>query len=401
MSNTILTPSVLAKEMLRVLMNECPTLGAVNRNYDKQYAIPGAKIGDTINIRKPPRYTVGTGRVATAQDYAETSVALTLDTQKHVMIQFTSRDLTLSLDDFSERVIQPAIVPLGNAVEVAILDRMGLDTYQAVGTPGTTPATLQLWLDAGAKLSLSSTPSNLRSIVLDPVAQARTVDALKGLFEAGPEIRKQYMEGRMGRAVGFDWYMGQNVRRHTVGPLGGTPLVNGASQSGASLITDGWTASAASRLKEGDIFTIDDVYAVNPVSKQSTGQLAQFVVTADVSSDGSGNLTAAISPAITLTGTGQNVDSLPANNAGINVLGAASTLTPCNLAFHRDSATVGFADLVMPSGVWGARYSDEKTGVSVRLVKQYDLPNDMEMCRFDLLFGVKTLYPEWICRVQG
>ena len=207
----------------------------------------------------------------------------------------------------------------------------------------------------------------------------------------------------MGTAVGFEWYMDQNVNTHTVGPLGGTPLVNGSTATGATtLVTDGWTASAAARLKKGDIFTIAGVNHVNPQSRQSTGTLQQFVVTADVSSDGSGNLTAAISPAIKTTTAFQTVDALPADNAAITVLGAASTQSPTGLAHHKDAFTLAMADLPLPKGTdMAARVSDDQLGMSIRLVRDYDITNDKFPCRLDVLYGWATLRPELACRIQA
>jgi hypothetical protein len=207
----------------------------------------------------------------------------------------------------------------------------------------------------------------------------------------------------MGTAAGFDWLMDQNVNTHTVGPLGGTPLCNGVPTSGAtSLITDGWTASAAARLKQGDVFTIANVNSVNPQSRQSTTQLQQFVVTADVSSDGSGNLTAAISPAITSSGAFQTVDALPVDNAALTIIGAASTQTPQGLAHHRDAFTLAMADLPLPQGTdMAARVSDSQLGMSIRMIRDYDISTDKFPCRLDVLFGWATLRPELACRVQA
>jgi len=402
MANTILTATKITNEALMVLENKLSFTKGVMREYDDKFGVEGAKIGDTLNIRKPARYLGRTGTALAVEDHTETQVPLQLNTQFGVDVSFTSKDLTLSIDEFSDRVIKPAMATIANKI-----DFDGLSLYSsvanAVGTPGSTPTTLKTYLQAGAALDNEAAPRDgQRSCVINPVAQVEIVDALKGLFQSSDKISDQYETGTMGLAGGMKWSMDQNIFSHTVGPLGGTPLVNGASQSGSSLITDGWTAAAASRLKKGDVFTIAGVFGVNPQSRQSTGTLRQFVVTADVSSDGAGNATIPIFPAITTSGAFQTVTGSPADNAAITILGAANTLTPANLVYHKSAFALGCADLYVPKGVdMAARASDKQLGISIRMVRQYTISNDQFPCRFDVIYGWKALYPELACRVQG
>lgn len=393
---------MITNEALMVLENNLTFAKGVNRQYDDSFGQSGAKIGDTLNIRKPVRYLGRSGPTLSVEDATETQVPLQLGTQFGVDINFTSKDLTLSIDDFSDRFIKPAVATVANKID---LDGLALykDVFQAVGTAGTVPSTFKTFTDAGAKLDYAAAPRDgQRSVVIDPGAQSAVVDALKGLFQSSSEIADQYKSGNMGLAAGFKWSMDQNINVHTFGPQGGTPLVNGASQSGASLVTDGWTAAAASRLKKGDVFTIAGVYAVNPQSRQSTGSLQQFVATADVSSDGSGNATIPISPSIVASGSQQTVSAVPADNAAITVYATASQLTPQHLAYHRDAFVLGCADLLLPKGVdMAARVSDKKLGMSVRMVRAYDINNDAFPCRLDVLYGWKTVRPELACRIMG
>lgn len=402
MANSLLTISMITKESLRVLENNLAFAKGVNRDYDDQFAIGGAKIGDTINIRKPARYVGRTGTALAVENHTETSVPLQLSTQFGVDINFTSKELTLSIDEFSDRIIKPAMATVANKMDA---DGLALykSVYNAVGTPGTTPTALKTYLQAGAKMDYEATPRDgNRSLVIEPTAQVEIVDSLKSLFQSSDQIMKQYEQGNMGQAAGFKWSMDQNVAVHQVGPLGGAPLVNGAGQTGASLVTNGWTAAAASRLKAGDTFTIAGVFAVNPQSRASTGQLRQFVVTADVSSDASGNATIPISPAIVTSGAFQTVTASPGAGAAITVLGAASTLTPVNLAYHKNAFVLGCADLLLPKGVdMAARVSDKQLGLSARMVRAYDINNDKFPCRFDILYGWKAVYPELACRIHG
>ena len=240
-----------------------------------------------------------------------------------------------------------------------------------------------------------------RNLVITPQMQATIVDALKGLFQSATAIADQYRSGQMGVAAGFNWFMDQNCATHTIGAHGGTPLVNGASQTGASLVTDGWTASTAV-LKEGDVITLAGVNAVNPQSRESTGVLRQFVVTANVTSDGSGNATIAISPSIT-TGTGfQTVTGSAADNAAITVSGTASATARIGLAHHPDAFTLVTADLPVPNGTdMAARANDPDSGLSIRLVRDYDITTDLFPCRLDVLYGWAALRPELAVRVWG
>jgi hypothetical protein len=385
---------------MRFINNLSFTAGC-SHEYDDRFGRDGAKIGDALAIRKPVRFSATNGATLSVQDVVEESVSLTLDTQKHVAFEFTSKDLTLSIDRFSERYLKSAAVALANTVDVSGLTLAYQSAFNAVGTPGTVPNTIKTYLQAGEKLDNMDCPlDDDRRVVISPKMQTEIVDANKSLFNSTAEIGKQYTRGRMGRAAGFDWHLDQNVRTHTVGPLGGTPLVNGADQTGASLITDGWTASASARLKKGDIFTIDGVYAVNPVSGDTLPDLQQFVVTADVSSDGSGNLTVAISPSIVATGARKTVSAVPANNAPITVLGAASTTSQQGIAYHKEAIVFGMAPLQMPRDVhFGSRATDPQTGMSIRMLSFYDGTEDKFITRCDLLYGWAIRKAEWICRV--
>lgn len=403
MANAILTPSMITNKQLQVIENNLTFAKGVNREYQDQFGIDGAKIGDTLNIRKPARYVGRTGAALALEDHTETSVPLVLTTQFGVDVTFTSKDLTLSLGDFSERVIKPAGATIANKIDSDGLIMAYQSVYNTVGTPGTIPTSLKTYLQAGAKMDYEGVPRDgSRSLVIDPSAQVEIVDSLKGLFQSSDQISSQYEKGNMGLAGGFKWSMDQNIYTHQVGPLGGTPAVNGAGQTGSTLVTNGWTAAAAARLKKGDVFTIANVFAVNPLSRLSTGQLRQFVVTADVSSDGSGNASIPIYPALDATTAFKTVTALPANGALLTVLGAASALSPQHIAYHKNAFTLATADLVMPKGVdMAARASDKQLGISVRMVRQYAIGTDTLPARFDVLYGWKAIYPEFACRIAG
>lgn len=402
MSNTILTSSIIAKESLRLLENNLVFARGAARKYKQEFD-GEYKTGDTINVKKAARYTVRSGATLSVQDHVEQSVPITLDSQKGVDVEFTSKEMALSLDDFSEHVLKPQIAALANQIDYEGLVKAYQATANAVGTPGTLPSAIKTYALAGAKMDNGSCPmDDNRNIVLSPLSQVEIIDATKGLFQSSEQIKKQYERGRMGTAAGFDWAMSQNVPTHTVGPLGGSPLVKGASQTGSTLETDGWTAAAASRLKKGDIFEIAGVYGVNPQTRLSTGQLQQFVVTADVSSDGSGNASIPIYPAIVTSGARQTVTASPADNQGLTILGAANAVSPTNLAYHKEAMTLVTVDLPIPKNMeMASRASSKQAGLSIRFVRGFDITNDKFVSRLDVLYGWGVLYPEWMCRIQG
>lgn len=403
MANTILTPSVIAKEVLMQFKNGMGFCRSVNKSYSKDFAKRGAKIGDSEKIRKPVLFTVSDGATLSEQDVTESSVTLTIDSQKHVGFSFGAKELSLSIDDFSERYLKSAALALVNKVDVDGLALAAKTVANAVGTAGTTPSALLTYLQSMQKVQESAGPQDdSYSYHINPAASTKIVDALKGLFHSSSEIEKQYKRGLMGMAAGGEWHLAQNLYSYTSGQQGGTPLVNGAAQTGSSLVTDGWSLAAANRLKAGDVFTIAAVYKVNPITKQSTGELQQFVVTADAASDAGGNATLSISPAIVTSGGNQNVDAAPADNAAITVLQGALTVTVNNLLMHKDAFALAYAPLEKPEGVhFSAVETDPDTGISIRIVRDYDVNTDKYPCRVDVLYGWKELRPEWACRILG
>lgn len=392
MTNSLLTPQQITREALRVLHNKLTFIGAINRQYDDSFAKSGAKIGDTLKIRLPNQFTVRSGATLSAQTVSEQSVSLQVGTQKGVDMNFSSVDLTLSLDDFSSRILEPAMAVLASSLEADAVGMFG-DVYQMVGTPGTTPNTLLTYLQARARLNNSLTPMDAnRTAHLSPLATATIVDALKGLFQDSSAIREQYREGSMGRTAGFDWYENPLVPTHTLNAASGF-TVSGAGQTGSSL-----TIAGTGTITRGTVFTLPGVNEVHPETKAVTGRPQQFVVTANTTISSSGQIP--ISPAITTSGAGQTVNASPANSAALGFVGSASTAYEQELCFHRDAFAFATADLVMPKGVdFAAR--EVYDGVSMRIVRAYDINNDAFPCRIDVLYGYKTIRPQLACRVTS
>lgn len=421
-SNTLLTIAMITREALRVLENNLRFARLVNRQFDDKFAIEGAKIGTSLNIRKPPRYVGRSTPTLSLENTVEDYATLTLSTQFGVDISFSSAELALSIDDFSERILKPAVAVIANKID---FDGLSLATkiYNTVGVPGTTPSELKTYLQANGALDDEACPQDgLRNCVINPDAQIEIIDALKGLFQAGDKISEQYKSGRMGTAIGLDWQMDQNIRNHTNGTFTGTPQVKTTvSVAGqATIDTKGWTASTDT-VKVGDVFTVDAVFAVNPQSRQTTNKLRKFVVTdagagtygtftaasglteGYYTADGSGFLTLPVAPAIYIaTAAKATVDTYPQANANINILGASGVVSPQNLVFHRDAFCLGMADLPLPRGVdMAGRISDKQLGMGIRLVRAYDIATDTFPCRLDVLYGWTVLYNQLAVRVAG
>lgn len=361
----------------------------MNRQYDDSFAQAGAKIGNTLRIRLPAQFTVATGPALAIQNTVETNTALTLSTQKHVDFSFSSQELTLNIDDFSARYLEPACAVLAANVEADAFS-MATSVYNMVdghGAPQSFKNTLQ-----GRKLLLDNlTPQDLQwQLRLNTQDNVDMVDSLKGLFQQSTQIARQYVDGVMGLAGGFEWAENTHLQTYTRGAQAGY-LVGAAAQTGSSLAV----TTGAGTGNAGDVFTIAGVFRVHPESKVVTNVLQQFVLTAAAAS-GAG--TWSIAPAITTTGSYQNVNASPASGAAITFAMAASTASGQSLAFHPDAFTFATADLVMPGGVDMAARA-QKDGLAIRVVRQYDINNDVLPCRLDILYGYQAIRPQLACRL--
>lgn len=404
-TNTLLTIDKVTNEALRVLHGNLAFVKNVNRDYDDNFAKDGAKIGDTLRIRKPPKYTVRTGRVMAVQGATETYVSLPVTNQKGVDMDFTSAEFAMSIDDFSNRFLKPSMSVLATQIDYDALS-MTLKVYNSIGTPGTTPATYQVWGDANAKLDDNLAPRDSdRTAILNPIAMSRTVDGLKGLFQAGDAIADQYRSGVMTRAIDLKWAIDQNVRSATMGTRSGTVLVTSPSAfvtASATIDIDGLTGSTDT-VTAGEVFTIGSVFDVNAETKATLTNLKQFVVLTTGTAVSNKITALSISPTIYGSGSGalQNVSALPADNAAITFYGTTSvTVYPQNVIFHKDAFTFATADLKLPRS---AELASRKVmdGISMRIWEGADITNDMFPVRSDVLYGYVETYPELACRVWG
>lgn len=393
MANSLLTINMITNEAVRLFTQSNAFLRSVNRQYDDQFAREGAKIGNTLRIRLPNDYTVSTGPAITPQGTSEMSVTLPVATQKSVPVSFTTQERTMSMDEFSKRVLAPAVNRLAASVAGDLMNVASSSSSVVAKSNATVSPDAGTWLQAGALLDQNLAPRMDRKIILDPLTQARTVGSLAGLFNPQVKIADQYESGLMAKdTLGFDWMSDQTTLVHTVGSFS-AGTVNGAGQTGNTLVVNAITGT----LNQGDIITIAGVQAINRLTGLTYGTSAQFVVTANVAS---GATSIPIYPAITPAPAAFNtVTASPANGASISLVIPANTQYRQNIAFYPEAFTLATADLLMPTSgvVEAARAAFD--GVSMRMITAYDVMGDNLITRLDILYGYAAVRPEWSCVV--
>jgi len=398
MSNSILTIDMITRKALEILENNLVLTRTVNRQYDDSFAVEGAKIGNTLRIRLPDRALVTDGAALQVQGDNEQYTTLTVTSQKHIGVNFTTAELTMQLDDFAERVLKPRISQLASSIDADVANSFKY-IGNSVGTPGTTPATSLVLLQAQQKLNENAAVMSPRYATVNPAANAALIEGMKGLFNPVSAISKQFKNGMFGEGIlGYDELnMSQSIKQFTTGSRAGTVTVNATvtAEGSTTVVLTGLTTTT---IKAGDVFTIANVYAVNPQTRESTGSLYQFVALADVTASTTATVTV---PAMySATQALATVDALPASGAAVTFLGAASTQYPQNLIYHRDAISFATADLLLPQGVDMAS-RQVHNGISLRVVRQYDINNDRLPCRIDVLYGYSVIRPQMAVRLWG
>jgi len=399
MANSILTIDMITRKALEILENNLVITRNVNRQYDDSFAVEGAKIGSTLRIRLPDRALVTDGAALQVQDDNEQFTTLTVASQKHIGVNFTSAELTMQLDDFAERVLKPRISQLASSIDADVANAYKT-IGNTVGTPGTTPSTSLVLLQAQQKLNENAAVMSPRYATVNPAANAGLVEGMKGLFNPTDTISKQFKNGMMGTGVlGFDEVnMSQSIKQHTTGTRAATGNTTGAAVTteGASTLT--LTVGSGELIAVGDVFTIADCYAVNPQTRESTGSLFQFVALA--SSTTTTTATVTVAAMYSANHALATMLTLPATSKAVVFVGTASTQYPQNLIYHKDAITFATADLLLPQGVDMAARAVHN-GISLRVVRQYDINNDRMPCRIDVLYGFSTIRPQMACRMWG
>ena len=391
MANSILTATAVTREALRVLHAKSTFLASINKQYDPSFAKDGAKIGDSLKIRLPNQYTVRTGINMAAQDTTESSTTLQVATVKGVDLNFSSQDLTMSLDDFSTRIIEPAMSVLAATIESDVLSTVIKDVYQSSNNIA---AAITLANVAGGRKKLQDAlaPDDNRNCLLSTNDNLQLVDALKGLFSPSGQISSQYREGIMGRALGLDFMESTHLANQARG-AGASYVVNGANQTGSSIVI----GTGTGLVDVGSIVTFVGCNRVHPETKVDSGQLMQFVVTATNATYGT---LVTISPAIVTSGATQNVSASPTTAQAMTILGTAGTAYGQSLVYHRDAFTFATADLVQPKGVdFAAR--EVMDGISMSIVRDFNIADRSFPCRLDVLYGFKTLRAQLACRLAN
>ncbi len=409
MANTVLNPTIIAKAAVRILDNELVYANRVYRAYeaefDKKYN--GYDVGDTITIRRPTDFTVRDGRTASAQDVVEGKTTLVIDKQKGIDFEFTSKELTLNITELSERVIRPAMVQLANQIDrdTAALYK---DVWNWVGTPGQTVDAFADFAKAPERLDLGAVPDE-RNAILSPTDHWAIAGAQTALYMQAV-ASQAYRKGRIGEIGGVDTYMSQNVPRLTTGTRDNTtPLVKGTQSTTwalskdtgtMTLDTDGWDTVVT--IKQGEVFTISNVFAVNPVTKETLPHLQQFVVKADATAHTTttSSTTLTISPPIITTGAFQTVSAVAADDATITIMGTASTAYSQNMVFHKNAFALALVPMIKPPGAVDVARESYK-GLSVRVIPYYAGASDVSSYRLDVLYGTKTIDPRLATRLSG
>ena len=400
MSNSILTIDMITRKALEILENNLVLTRNVNRQYDDSFAVEGAKIGSTLRIRLPDRALVTDGAALQVQDDNEQFTTLTVASQKHIGVNFTSAELTMQLDDFAERVLKPRISQLASSIDADVANAYKT-IGNTVGTPGTTPSTSLVLLQAQQKLNENAAVMSPRYATVNPAANAGLVEGMKGLFNPTDTISKQFKNGMMGTGVlGFDEInMSQSIKQFTTGSrvATGNSVTTTVTSQGASSIA--LTIGSGLTVKAGDVFTVADCFAVNPQTRESTGSLFQFVALADATASGTA-IVVSVAPIYTAANALATVDSFPVSGKAVVFVGAASSQYAQNLVYHKDAITFATADLLLPQGVDMAARAVHN-GISLRVVRQYDINNDRMPCRIDVLYGFNTIRPQMGCRIWG
>lgn len=410
MANTFATPSWTLKETGRAYENNLRFVANIVTKYSSEFIQAGAVVGNTINYRKPSRFTVSDGAALDAQNILDQTVPISLTNQKHVDMSWSCWQQTTEVDEARERYINKAASALAAVIDALAFNTVYREVFHSIGVPGTTPATNLLYLQAGRKLDDAATPTDKRVAVLDPEQMVVLVNANLNSFNPANTISEGFRKGMFGRNVlGVDeWYASQSHATFTTGTTTtATPLVDGANQTGSTININGW-GSGNTTIRRGDVITIAGVYEVNPENYQSTGRLQQFVITADTADSGGATATLPISPSIITSGQLQTVSASPVNDAVVTYWSMAAggtqaaTVSPVGLIFHPEAFAGVTADLAMPAGgAKATRIQSKVRGVALRMAETWDVKTDQNITRIDTIVGYAAPRPEFACRAQG
>lgn len=418
-NNVIFTPQVFTRTVLMNLGGYLAVCRNMSKEYSKEFAKAGAKVGDTISVFKPQRFQATTGLLYQPQPLTNIKTTVTVGDVTNVHFEWDSIEKTLSLDDIQEKYAKPAAIALAHQINANAAQFVAQNTFNAVGTPGTTPTVIDTYLAAGDKIvQLGLPPNEELTCIVNRKFSSQFVIGNKTLFNPAGMISGMIQKGgiaddgyKADPTLGYRWERDQTIYTQTIGAQGGTPLIKGSNQTTANgnndtmtLVTKGWSNST-NVLGVGDRFTVAGIFSVHPQTRQSTGDLQQFVVLASATSDGSGNCSVLVAPGITPSGQYQNVTASPADGTAITVLGAASTASPQALLLHKNAYAFVSVPLDDPKSGKGVEEAyqemDPETGITLSFVRFFDGVNRVHGNRFDILTGFATLYREMACVICG
>ena len=413
MANSLLTDIKITRKSLAILHNKSTFIGTIGRQYDDQFSNENAKIGNQLKIRLPNQYNFRRGPVANMQSTQETNVVLVLASIGGADMDFSDTDLSLDIENFAERILDPAVSMIIANIEADAFSMVN-QVYQFVGTPGVTPTGIGSFLNAKTLLNQSLTPKgNGRKVQTDSVTSAAMANGMTNFLLPTKEISEQFLEGSMGRASNFDFYENELVPIHTTGTMAGSgnAAVNGPNQTGSVLNLSGFTAGAT--LTPGTVFTLAGTNKVHPETKQNYGSLQQFTLLMDNNSlgvytaDANGNVTVNISPSIipvvaapAIQNPYANVSASPTSGVAGSVVfpEAASTSYGRNIAYHKDAFTFVTGDMTLPKGM-DMCYREVSEGISLRILRGFDIINNVYLSRLDILYGYLAARPQLACIV--
>jgi len=411
-ANKLLTDDIILKSALRLLVNETVMAPLVYRDHERRFA---SKVGDTISLELPYRTKTASGPVLEIQPMVDLKTPFRINRHEHFGVEYTMKDRTLSIQQFTDRYLRSGIVQMANVIDRSICMTLK-NVFFSTGTPGVTPGNFLSFASSGAFQTALAVPNDgRRRAVLNPSTCAVLADQLKDL-NSDKGLSGIVPNGYRGEVYKYSLHETQNLPTHTVGNYtGSTPVINGAGQTGNSLITNGW-APGQTVLLAGDVFKVDDVYAVNPQNYENSGYLQCFVCQSDVIADGGGNALIPIVPTLndgTLTAQNdegqtvslrayQNVTNAPADGATITVIGESDTTYQQNYLFHREAIGLAMVDFILPeTATVKKRVRDNRSGMSLALTGFFDGINYREVHRIDALWGAHIIYPELALRMWG
>ena len=395
-TDVLLTPSIISKESLVILVNNLVMAGRVNRQFEEQM---GAKIGTQLTIRKPNKFIVSEGAGLAVQDIIEPSTSITISNQSHVDFQFGTAALTLVVEEFRERYLKPALEKLANRIDRGVMANVQ-NIFNEVGTPTSTPSNFAALALVAQRLDEMAAPQQDRTMVLNPKAYWAIAVGISSVYVQS--VAEPGFKGYIPNIANMEIFLDQNIPTQLTGAYGATsPTVLGSGQTGSTLVTTGWPVSITGLLNVGDVFTIAAVNAVNPESLTSTGALANFVVTGTANSNSGGGSSISIYPPIVTSGAYQTVDNGPISGAAITVIsGAPSSNLAKNIGFTKDCFGLVTVPLIMPDGV-DFKSQEVYKGISLRVIRAYDINNDVLPTRVDVMWGTATYYAELGCRLTN